>query len=624
MEGSKSSSTTMQVSFVCQRCNQPLKLDTSFNVLDRLTIQELIAPLVTVTPSKQAESGDADGPPEETFVESKQDGVSRKYIPPARMMSTESANSFTLIGEASDGGTMENLSRRLKVTSDLFDIMSGQSDVDHPLCEECTDTLLDHLDTQLNITENECQNYKKCLELLSQLPEEDEDTLLKELQQLRQEEETLIQELEAIEQQRESVAMEITEARRHAQQLDTEELHTMEGSKSSSTTMQVSFVCQRCNQPLKLDTSFNVLDRLTIQELIAPLVTVTPSKQAESGDADGPPEETFVESKQDGVSRKYIPPARMMSTESANSFTLIGEASDGGTMENLSRRLKVTSDLFDIMSGQSDVDHPLCEECTDTLLDHLDTQLNITENECQNYKKCLELLSQLPEEDEDTLLKELQQLRQEEETLIQELEAIEQQRESVAMEITEARRHAQQLDTEELQHSGQFGTINNFRLGRLPSVPVEWNEINAAWGQTVLLLHALANKMGLRFQRYRLVPYGNHSYLESLTDKSKELPLYCSGGLRFFWDNKFDHAMVAFLDCVQQFKEEVEKGDTGFCLPYRMDVDKGKIEDTGGSGGSYSIKTQFNSEEQWTKALKFMLTNLKWGLAWVSSQFYNR
>lgn len=48
----------------------------------------------------------------------------------------------------------------LQVTSDLFDIMSGQTDIDHPLCEECTDTLLDHLDTQLSITENECQNYK--------------------------------------------------------------------------------------------------------------------------------------------------------------------------------------------------------------------------------------------------------------------------------------------------------------------------------------------------------------------------------------------------------------------------------------------------------------------------------
>ncbi|XP_056627252.1 beclin-1 isoform X2 [Triplophysa dalaica] len=447
----------------------------------------------------------------------------------------------------------------------------------------------------------------------------------------------------------------------------------MEGFKSSSTTMQVSFVCQRCSQPLKLDTSFNVLDRVTIHELTAPLVPVAASKQSGNYEGSSVPEETFLESKQDAVARKYIASTRLMSTESTNSFTLIGEASDGGTMENLSRRLKVTSDLFDIMSGQTDVDHPLCEECTDTLLDHLDTQLNITENECQNYKNCLDLLTQLPEEEQSSLLTELQHLKLEEESMIQELERIEIQREAVAKELAERRSHSQQLDTEEIRyqkeycefkgqqleldddiksvdnqmrycqiqldrlkktnvfnatfhiwHSGQFGTINNFRLGRLPSVPVEWNEINAAWGQTVLLLHALASKMGLYFQRYRLVPYGNHSYLESLTDKSKELPLYCSGGLRFFWDNKFDHAMVAFLDCVQQFKEEVEKGDTGFCLPYRMDVDKGKIEDTGGSGGSYSIKTQFNSEEQWTKALKFMLTNLKWGLAWVSSQFYNR
>ena len=38
--------------------------------------------------------------------------------------------------------------------------------------------------------------------------------------------------------------------------------------------------------------------------------------------------------------------------------------------------------------------------------------------------------------------------------------------------------------------------------------------------------------------RYRLVPYGSHSYIESLTDKTKELPLYCTGGYRFFWDKK--------------------------------------------------------------------------------------
>lgn len=41
----------------------------------------------------------------------------------------------------------------------------------------------------------------------------------------------------------------------------------MEGTRPPACTTQVSFVCQRCSQPLKLDTSFKILDRLTIQEL---------------------------------------------------------------------------------------------------------------------------------------------------------------------------------------------------------------------------------------------------------------------------------------------------------------------------------------------------------------------
>lgn len=39
------------------------------------------------------------------------------------------------------------------------------------------------------------------------------------------------------------------------------------GGGGTGGTAHVSFVCQRCCQPLKLDTSFKVLDRLTIQEL---------------------------------------------------------------------------------------------------------------------------------------------------------------------------------------------------------------------------------------------------------------------------------------------------------------------------------------------------------------------
>lgn len=165
-------------------------------------------------------------------------------------------------------------------------------------------------------------------------------------------------------------------------------------------------------------------------------------------------------------------------------------------------------------------------------------------------------------------------------------------------------------------HTGNFATINGFRLGRLPKEPVSWDEINAAWGQCVLLLHCLAKKINLKFKRYKLVPYGSNSFIESEENKSRELPLYVSGGFMFIWTAKFDQAMIAYLDCLQQFKEQVEKDESNFRLPYKME--KGKIIDSI-NGSSFSIKMQTNSEEHWTKAMKFMLTNLKWSLAYVAS-----
>ncbi|XP_011310073.1 beclin-1-like protein isoform X2 [Fopius arisanus] len=346
---------------------------------------------------------------------------------------------------------------------------------------------------------------------------------------------------------------------------------------------------------------------------------------------------------------------------------------DSGETESLSHHLRVRATLFDILSSSSAADHPLCDECTDSLLMLTDQQLRMTESEWSDYNeylKKLEVEQQQQQGNElmemENLTKELADVKAEEERMIQELEALRKEETATRNAIAEQELERERLQSEEkrywreysrhrrdlilaedecrslecqlayassqlerlkktnvfnatfhIWHSGHFGTINSFRLGRLPTAPVDWSEINAAWGQTTLLLTALARKMNFTFQRFRLVPFGNHSYVEVL-DQQKELPLYGSGGFKFLWDTKFDAAMVAFLDCLQQFKEQVEKGDSGFCLPYKMD--RGKIEDSA-TGNSYSVKIQFNSEEQWTKALKFLLTNLKWGLAWVSSQF---
>ena len=310
--------------------------------------------------------------------------------------------------------------------------------------------------------------------------------------------------------------------------------------------------------------------------------------------------------------------------------------SEEGHKESLSQNLKVKADLFDALTSNSEIDHPLCDECADTLLELMDKQLKEAEDEWNDYNNYLQKLEQsddIPNIEE--LEKELGDLKVEEDRLLGELSVLVKEEDAIKESLKEQEKKREQLQNEEEKYwreytkhrrdliaaedeykslecqqayasyqlerlkktnifnvtfhiwfSGHFGTINGFRLGKLPSAPVEWPEINAAWGQTCLLLHSLAKKMDLTFKNYRLVPYGNHSYIEVLSD-GKELPLYGSGGFKFFWDTKFDAAMTAFLDCLQQFKEKVETVDSGFNFPYRME--KGKIEEPS-TGNTYSIK----------------------------------
>uniref|UniRef100_A0A914X6X1 Beclin 1 n=1 Tax=Plectus sambesii TaxID=2011161 RepID=A0A914X6X1_9BILA len=310
----------------------------------------------------------------------------------------------------------------------------------------------------------------------------------------------------------------------------------------------------------------------------------------------------------------------------------------------------------------------MCQDCTDKLLDGMDSQLKALEDECAEYRRMLDGLRKDRSTnsffDVNASKIELNKLKGEEKMLRSELSQLEiEERELETQLNEEARRGAGvakederlwrafrdvsrkllDLETDEqsaaaqlvytraqldklsktnvfnltfhIWHSGRFGTINGFRLGRLPDDQVEWNEINAAWGQTVLLLKSLAKRIDFQFTDYEPVPMGSASYVKCLSAdaKDKELPLYCVGGYKFLGHPKFDSAMVIFLDCLRQLQSEIERNG-GFHLPHAMQRDK--IED---QGKEYSVKTQFNSEERWTKAMKCLLTNLKWALAWVAS-----
>ncbi|KAJ6172137.1 hypothetical protein N7470_001204 [Penicillium chermesinum] len=181
-------------------------------------------------------------------------------------------------------------------------------------------------------------------------------------------------------------------------------------------------------------------------------------------------------------------------------------------------------------------------------------------------------------------------------------------------------------------HDGYYGTINGLRLGRGSNPSVDWAEINAAWGQTCLLVATIADRLGFKSKDYRLRPLGSTSQIEykqwssdGTSSKIVTGDLFSSGDmpLGIPWiHRRFDNGMVAFLGCLRQLGEFVEKTSTrrgnevtgttrsGLQLPYTINKDV---------IGDASIRIGFPSDDTWTRACKYTLTCCKFLLAHASN-----
>lgn len=367
-----------------------------------------------------------------------------------------------------------------------------------------------------------------------------------------------------------------------------------------------------------------------------------------------------------------------------------------------SDQVERTTRLFEIISSRSDIDHPICTECTDMLLEGLQKRLVAATKERDAYVSFLkDLNSSIPTDEElEAAQKSLEETLEEEEAALAELDALEKEKAMVDQEIAALEEESRQLDLEEekfwrdrnafaltlaefqnerdalnmrydhdsqqlerlqrtnvyndafcIGHDGYFGTINGLRLGRLANPSVEWPEINAAWGQTALLLATIADRLGFEFQGYRVRPMGSMSRVEKIeypqqslsesatagngpkqapVPKITTLDLFSSGDLPLnlpWLHRRFDAGMVAFLECLRQLGEFVASTPTpvpsqqrrghpgtatgGLKLPYEIKRDK--IHDA-------SIKLGFNqNDETWTRACKYTLTCCKYLLAHASN-----
>lgn len=350
----------------------------------------------------------------------------------------------------------------------------------------------------------------------------------------------------------------------------------------------------------------------------------------------------------------------------------------------MSQDMERVARLFEILSARSDIDHPICVECTELLVDGLQTRLEAATRERDAYVGFLKQVNvEIPTEDE---VKESQDLlnkaRDEEAAAIEELKKLEKEKTAVDEEITELEEEARALDVEEekfwsernsfamklaefqnvrdsvnlqydhdsqqleklqrtnvyndtfcISHDGKFGTINGLRLGRLSNVPVDWPEINAAWGHTVLLLATVADRLGYKFEGYELQPMGSTSRIiryespppstsrgSTRPPKKSILELYSSGDMPLgltFMHRRFDIAMEAFLECMRQLGAFVEKETArqsptghGLSLPYKIEGEK---------IGDVSIKLGIAQDDAWSRACKFTLTCCKFLLAHASN-----
>ena len=483
-------------------------------------------------------------------------------------------------------------------------------------------------------------------------------------------------------------------------------------SGQGKSTTHVSFVCQKCSQPVKLNRTLNPKSLLELAKKVESKLSLEWSGEEEeegrgSSIQDPRSDERGSELQQDtrelvppvedptSVSPPLLPPAgrpsdsrpslprsfqqtrtRHRVKSSVETLSVIydslppqSEVQTGSKQDSKStlKQIQIASETFKLLSSVSDVDHPLCTDCPGAVIEGYQEEIEREEEAKRLYqqmaarleREVAEYNQQLPEVD-----RELEELRQEEERLKEKLRNSERKRSEVTAELARQRERERRLKEEEqsywesfneyqrqvlqfredqrsvdyqlqymteqldrlkktnvlnsafhIWHNGHFGTINGLRLGRLQTVPVEWSEINAALGQAALLLVTLARNAGATFARYKVMPYGNQSFIDSLEGKKKSLPLYSSAGLRIFADSKFDQGLVAFLDCLNQLKEHIEfSSGSRFALPYTISKDR-----IGNGQELYSVKTQFNTLEGWTKALKFVLTDLRWALTWISA-----
>jgi len=377
--------------------------------------------------------------------------------------------------------------------------------------------------------------------------------------------------------------------------------------------------CQKCRAPLRLDSSLEDLNPAAYDLLVgasgahsfpsstdqdmANCTSATHSQQPSKKPSSAPPPvhsyDRTSKSIYDRISRNVIQPTFKRHSgpgrgdgprdSSAMSFIFLTESqiappglalqrspppseplspshgNDGAADDDdptKSYEMERITKLFEILSARSDIDHPVCVDCTEALVDEMQKRLESVTRERDSYVSFVkETQANAPTDEEIKAQEEsLRQAQKAEIDAREELRKLEEDKATMDAELAALEDESRQLDVQEevfwrernafatrlsdfqnerdsinsrfdhdsrqleklqrsnvyndtfcISHDGTFATINSLRLGRLSNNPVGWPEINAAWGHALLLLVTVADKLSYHFEGYEPQPMGSTS-----------------------------------------------------------------------------------------------------------------
>ncbi|ANM65776.1 Atg6 BARA domain [Arabidopsis thaliana x Arabidopsis arenosa] len=306
-------------------------------------------------------------------------------------------------------------------------------------------------------------------------------------------------------------------------------------------------------------------------------------------------------------------------SDSGGSHNLSLEVGQNGPLHSntsgFNATINVLTRAFDIARTQTQVEQPLCLECMRVLSDKLEKEVEDVTRDVEAYEACVQRLEGETQDvlSEADFLKEKKKIEEEERKLVAAIEETEKQnaevnhqlkelefkgnrfneledrywqefnnfqfqliahqeeRDAILAKIEVSQAHLELLnktnvliDAFPIRNDGEFGTINNFRLGRLPAIKVEWDEINAAWGQACLLLHTMCNYFRPKFQcQVKIQPMGSYPRIVDSNNETYEL----FGPVNLFWSTRYDKAMTLYLMCLKDFADFANSKDQENNIP---------------------------------------------------------